>query len=287
MEKGYECVVLTRSVPKDPKPGIKYAEWDVAKKTIDKEAIATADYIIHLAGANVAEKRWTPKRKKEIVDSRTESTDLLIESLRSTPNQLKAFISASAIGYYGADTERSKRSGFKEDDPPANDFLGSTCRQWEESVWKAAEILKVRTVIFRQGIVLTKEEGALEKFKQPLKFGLATILGNGRQTISWIHVHDLCRMYLEALKEPLSGRFNAVAPQTISNKEFVLSLAKHIRKTAFIPVHVPSFVLKTVLGEMSIEVLKSATVNCDKIKSTGFRFLYPSVEPAFTNLLKT
>lgn len=284
-EKGYACTVLTRNIPKEQLPQTTYALWDIENQTIDRKAIETADFIIHLAGANVAEKRWTDKRKKEILESRTKSAGLLVSSLRTIPNKVKLFISASAIGYYGPDTKLSKKTGFKEDAPPSEDFLGQTCMHWEDSVKKAGE-LPIETVIFRQGIVLTEEDGALQKFMQPLTFGIATILGNGKQTISWIHVRDLCRMYLLAMESRLSGVFNAVSPNPVSNESFVLSLANKKRGKSFIPVHVPKFVLKLALGEMSIEVLKSATVSSDKIRSKGFQFVFPSTEAAFSDLLK-
>lgn len=284
-EKEYACTVLTRNIPQDPMPQTTYALWNIENQTIDRKAIEAADFIIHLAGANVAEKRWTNKRKKEILESRTKSADLLVSSLQKIPNKVKLFISASAIGYYGPDNKSSKKSGFNEDAPPSDDFLGQTCLQWENSVKKAEE-LEIRTAIFRQGIVLTPKDGALQKFIQPLKFGIATILGNGKQTISWIHVRDLCRMYLFAMENPLSGVFNAVSPNPVSNENFVLSLANKKRGKSFIPVHVPEFALKLALGEMSVEVLKSATVSSEKIRSTGFQFVFPSTEAAFSDLLK-
>ena len=132
---------------------------------------------------------------------------------------------------------------------------------------------------------MSNEGGAFIEFKKPLKFGVAAILGSGTQMLSWVHIEDLCRMYIYALENNFSGVFNAVAPQTVSNKNFTLQLAKKAREKFFIPIYVPSFVLKSVLGEMSIEVLKSATVNCGKIKSTGFQFLYPSIEAALNNLI--
>jgi uncharacterized protein (TIGR01777 family) len=163
-------------------------------------------------------------------------------------------------------------------------FLGEVCEQWEESL-KSVVALDKRLIIFRQGIVLSNEGGAFTEFKKPLKFGIAAILGSGKQVLSWIHIEDLCRMYVYALEKKFSGVFNAVAPQVISNKNITLELAKKARGKFFIPVYVPSFVLKIVLGEMSIEVLKSATVSCEKIKSTGFQFLYPSIEAALNNLM--
>ena len=287
-DKGYSVIVLERSDLKErtSNPNITYAKWDVEKGEIDKEAIASADYIIHLAGANVAEKRWTKKRKQEIIESRTKSGELLVKSLKEIPNKVKAVISASAIGWYGADTEESKRKGFKEYEPNANDFLGNTCKLWEESI-KPVEALGKRLIITRFGIVLSNEGGAFVEFKKPLNFGIAAILGSGKQTISWIHIDDLCRLLLFAIEhENVQGIYNAVANETISNKAFTIALGNKLRSKFYIAVRVPEFALKLKMGEMSIEVLKSATVNNNKIHDAGFTFLYPSVKAALENLVR-
>jgi len=140
-------------------------------------------------------------------------------------------------------------------------------------------------VILRTGIVLSREGGAFPKFVYPLKFGVATILASGKQMISWIHIDDLVKMYIEAIEnEKLSGIYNAVSPNPVSNKEFVLTLAR-TRNKFFIPFPVPAFMLKIALGEMSIEVLKSATVNSEKIQQSGFDFLYPTIDSAFRELI--
>ena len=284
LSKGYEVIILTRQPDQENTGAVKYANWNVESGTIDKDAIARADYLIHLAGTNVGEKRWTKKRKKEILDSRKKSGELIIKALKEIPNKVQCVLTASGIGWYGPDTDISKQKGFNENDPHSNDFLGEVCEQWEESL-KPVVALDKRLIIFRQGIVLSNHGGAFIEFKKPLKFGMATILGSGVQILSWIHIEDLCRMYMYALENNLSGVFNAVAPRVISNKNFTLQLAKKVRGKFFIPIYVPSFGLKIVLGEMSIEVLKSATVNSEKIKSTGFQFLYPSIEAAFNNLM--
>ena len=284
LSKGYEVIILTRQTDQQNTGAVKYANWNVESGMIDKDAIARADYIIHLAGANVGDKRWTKKRKKEIVESRVKSGELIAKALSEIPNKVQCVLTASGIGWYGPDTKISKQKGFNENDPHSNDFLGEVCEQWEESL-KPVVALDKRLIIFRQGIVLSKEGGAFTEFKKPLKFGIAAILGNGKQVLSWIHIEDLCRMYIYCLEKKISGVFNAVAPQVVSNKNFTLQLAKKLRGEFFIPVYVPSFALKIVLGELSIEVLKSATVNDEKIKSTGFQFLYPSAEAALNNLI--
>ena len=279
LSKGYEVIILTRQTEKQNSETVKYAHWDVKNRIIDKDAITKADYIIHLG-----DKRWTRKRKKEIVDSRVKSGELIVKALNEIPNNVQTILSASGIGWYGADAKNSKQKGFIESDPHSQDFLGETCDLWEQSLAPVSTLNK-RLIIFRQGIVFCNEGGSFIEFKKPLKFVVAAILGNGKQVLSWIHIEDLCRMYIYALENNMNGVFNAVAPQVVSNKNFTLQLAKKAKGKFFIPVYVPSFVLKIVLGEMSIEVLKSATVSCEKIKSTGFQFLYPSIEAAFNNLV--
>lgn len=288
LQKDYKVIILTRNSKqlkiKNEKLKIEYAEWNVEEQTIDENAVSKADYIVHLAGANVGEKRWTKKRKKEIVDSRVDSGKLVVESLKKIPNHVKAVVSASAMGYYGPD--RKNNSAFQETDPPFSDFLGNTCQQWEKSIEPVMQLGK-RLVLLRTGIVLSKEGGALPEYLKTLKFGLATVLGSGKQIVSWIHIDDLVNLYIYAIEnEKLSGVFNAVAPNPVTNKEFVLTLAKE-RKKFFIPVKVPSFVLKIVLGEMSIEALKSATVSSEKIEKAGFKFLYPTVKSAFERIISS
>jgi uncharacterized protein len=287
IKKGYSVIVLTRKLPSDnnDQPAVKYALWNVKAKTIDAEAIRKADHIIHLAGAGVVDKRWTTAYKKEIADSRTQSSALLIAAMQQNANNIQTVVSASATGWYGPDGGEQKNSkGFVETNPPAKDFLGETCRVWEQSI-EPAEKTGKRVVKLRTGIVLSNDGGAFAEFKKPLSFGIAGILGDGIQTVSWIHIDDLCRIYVEALQnKQLAGSYNATAPSPVTNKELTLQLAARLKGKLFIPVHVPVFVLKLMLGESSIEVLKSCTVSCEKIKQAGFTFLYPSIEAALAQL---
>lgn len=280
--QGHEILILSRSA-KAGTQGISFATWDPEQGTIDAAAVKDCDAIIHLAGAGVAEKRWTKKRKAEILNSRTQSSALLVQTIKENKGKVKAVISSSAIGWYGADRENGQP--FTETDPPHRDFLGQTCLQWEQSI-EPVEQSGIRLVKLRTGIVLSNEGGALKEFKKPLQFGLASVLGSGKQIISWIHIDDLCRMFLHALQnEKMHGSFNAAAPRPVSNKELTLNLAKKMRGNAFITAPVPSFVLKLILGEMSIEVLKSTTVSAEKIQQTGFQFLYPSIDAALNELI--
>lgn len=288
LDKGYEVIVLSRKLGvMSRESGITFAEWNIENQTIDANAIAKADYIIHLAGASVAEKRWTEKRKKEIVDSRTQSSALIVKALKEISNHVKVVVSASAIGWYGADTKDSLQNGFNEDAKADKEFLGTTCKLWEESIEPIAALNK-RLVKLRTGIVLSNTSGAFVEFKKPLKASVATVFGNGKQIVSWIHIDDLCRIFIHAIEhEGMNGVYNAVATFPLSNKELMIALAKKMRGQFYIPVFIPAFILKIILGEMSIEVLKSTTVNNDKIKSTEFIFLYPTLGGALENLIST
>jgi len=282
LDKGYKVIILSRQSI-DSASSFSYASWNVEQQTIEKSAIEMADYIVHLAGAGVAERRWTKKRKQEIVNSRVNSSRLIAESLRTIPNKVKAVVSASAIGWYGPDPAIPNSKPFAETDPCHNDFLGMACKQWEESIEPVTQLGK-RLVKFRTGIVLSRYGGALKEFKRPLRFGIAAVLGKGRQVISWIHIDDLVQLYIRAIENTeINGVYNAVAPASVSNKELTLQLAKS-RKRFFVPIHIPSFLLKLFLGEMSIEVLKSCTVSSKKIEETGYQFLFPSVQSALQNL---
>ena len=288
LQKGYEVVLLTRSTVSDK----GYAHWDINAGTIGTTAIAEADYIIHLAGAGVADKRWSEARKQEILDSRTKSSALLVKALDETPNKVKAVISASAIGWYGPDNNNGDNNlvaqGFVETDPSYPDFLGTTCAAWEASIAPVtANIngLQKRLVCLRTGIVLSKQGGALKEFLKPLAVRMAAVLGNGQQMISWIDVRDLAKMFVYAIEhENMSGSYNAVAPSPVSNKTLTKTLASVLYGKFYITTYVPSFVLKIMLGEMSIEVLKSTTVSAQKIQDAGFVFDYPEISKSLSTL---
>jgi len=284
LSKGYQVIILTRKPQTSPIPNLTYAVWDIAKGTIDPLAFEKADTIVHLAGAGVADKRWSKKRKQEIVDSRVMSGALLVKYLTAHTHQVKTVVTASAIGWYGPDTEQSLQYGFTETDPVDAAFLGDTCKQWEDSV-KPIEILGIRLVTLRIGIVLNKQGGALAEFIKPAKFGLATIFGTGNQMVSWIHQNDLCKMILFGIQTAsLKGVYNAVSPDPTSNKDLIIAITKKLRGF-YLPIPVPAFVLNIMLGEMSIEILKSAKVSSNKIQEADFKFDYPTLNSALHELL--
>lgn len=288
IEKGHDVVVLTRGGATTAGDRYRLAHWAPDKGTIDVAAVQEADYIINLAGAGVADKRWSKRRKREIVESRVHSGELLVKTLRENDNKVKAVLSASGIGWYGDDARRARgKEAFTETDPPDQEFLGKTCQLWEGSVDGIADLPGKRLVKFRIGVALSSKGGALIEFLKPIRFGVATILGSGRQVISWIHIDDLARLFLFAIEnDSIRGIYNAVASQPVTNRNFMLKLAEKVKGRFYIPFYVPSFILKIVVGGLSIEVLKSATVSNTKISQAGFQFLYPTIEPALQDLTK-
>jgi uncharacterized protein len=282
--KGYHVIILSRTTTDKKNTGnISYAQWNVKKQEIDTAALQAADYIVHLAGAGVVDRKWTAAYKKEIVESRTESSRLLIDALTSNTNKVKAVVSASAIGWYGADGEPAVP--FTEEAAADNSFLGQTCKLWENSIEPVTGLEK-RLVKLRTGIVLSNDGGALPEFKNPIRLGMAAILGNGKQMVSWIHMDDLCNLFIAAIEnEKMQGSYNAVAPEPVSNKTLTLTLAKAMNGKWYIPVHAPAFVLKIMMGERSIEVLKSTTVSCKKILDAGFIFTFKTIEAAVQSLV--
>ena len=283
LQKGYTVIILTRKLPVgDQQPGVQFALWNVKKQTIDIAALQRADYIIHLAGAGVMDKKWSPEYKNEIISSRVESAKLLVHTLKNNPNTIKAVVSSSAIGWY-----QVVPVVHTEEEPADDSYLGHTCKLWEESIAGVEELGK-RLVKLRTGIVLSKEGGALKEFITPQKLGIAAILGTGKQMVSWIHIDDLCAMYVAAIEnEQLTGAYNAVAPGPVSNKTLTLTLAKKRNGSLYIPVHIPGFVLKLMLGDRSVEILKDLTVSCKKILATGFSFRFADIDAALDNLVNS
>ena len=280
IEKGYSVSILSRS-KKQNTAEISYYQWDVANQIIDEEAVLKADYIIHLAGENIAEKRWSKKRKDEIRNSREQSTQLIYSVLKKNNKTLEAFVSASAIGIYGA---VNGKKICTEETPHANDFLGFTCFKWEESI-DFIEYLRIRTVKIRTGLVLGKEDGFLKKLLPIFKWRLGAALGSGKQYMPWIHVDDLCNMYVHALVNPtMTGNYNAAVNDNTNNLIFSKTLAKVLGYSLWLP-NVPAFLIKLAMGEMSKIVLTGRRVSSEKIESTGFIFKFKKLEDALKDCL--
>ncbi len=281
-DSGNEVVIFTRSPMKQHDvPHVHYAYWDPYSDKFDLVHLKKVDAMIHLAGAGIADKRWTDKRKEEIVHSRVHTTRFLVEKLREYGENCKTLISTSATGYYGPD--REGHAFFKESDPAYSDFLGQTCMKWEAEAHKAEDFL--RTVIFRFGIVMGKEDGMFPQLAKPAAMGVLPMLGGGKQTISWIHADDLCGMIIKAIEDTaIKGTYNAVTAHPVTQKRLMETIAK-VRGGIKIPVPVPAAVLKVMLGEMSIEVLKSCTVSADKTLQAGFTQEYDTPEKMVRQIL--
>ncbi len=277
IRKGYEVVVFTTGVAKRrKKQHISYAHWNPGNGACDLAAVKSVDIMVNLAGEGIADRRWTEKRKREIRDSRVKGTSFLVAHMNAYAPNCKALITASATGFYGADNHYS--DSFTEDAPAATDFLGETCRLWEAASEKLNS--DIRRVVLRFGIVLGKGSGAFPQLAGPMVYGISPILGSGGQVVSWIEVHDLARLILFAIEHTeIAGIYNAVAPGHVSHRQLIQTITS-MKHGVRIPVHVPSALLKILLGEMSTEVLKSCTVSADKIVAAGFVFEHPDVEGA-------
>lgn len=274
--KGYNIAILSRSTSGNPNAYF----WDIEKGFIEQKAIQQADYIIHLAGAGIADERWTKKRKKELIDSRVNSTKLLYQKVVQYNPNLKGFIAASGIGYYGAITSEKI---LTENDTAGTDFLATICKLWEKESMMFDSI-NIRTVILRTGIVLSENGGAYEKISKPIKNGIGAALGSGKQYMPWIHITDLCNMYLSAIENTeLHGVYNAVAPEHVTNKEFTNNTAISLNKKIRLP-NVPSFVLKTLLGKLAVILLEGTRVSAKKIIATNFKFKYASLKEALKEI---
>ena len=280
LENGFSVSVLSRSV-KENSEGISYYKWDVDAGTIDEQAILNADYVIHLAGENIGAKRWTVNRKKAILDSREKSTQLLFSCLHKHNKQLKAFVSASGVGIYGAITDEVICS---ETTPAASDFLGTVCQKWEAAT-NSIRDLGIRTVQIRTGLVLGKGDGVLQQLIPLFKYKLGSAIGSGKQYMPWIHIDDLCRIYLASmLNSEMQGPYNAAINDSTNNTIFSSALAKVFGYSIWLP-NVPAFILQLVLGEMAQLVLKGRRINSDAIEKTGFQFQFTDLEKALRDCI--
>lgn len=259
LERDYRVAYLSRSG--DSFPNVSVYQWDIAKGTVDPRALDSMDYLVHLAGAGIADSRWTDERKKAIVKSRTDSIELLAHIMKAQGQRPEAFVSSSAVGYYGADTGEKKNT---EQSPPGADFLADVTVKWEA----AADSIKdfgVRTVKLRTGVVLSEKGGALPQIAAPARYGFGAPLGNGKQWMSWIHLDDMCRLYIEALEnESWEGVYNGVAPQPVTNAALTKMICKALNRPQLLP-SVPEFALRLVFGEMADVVLGSCYEKTDDL----------------------
>lgn len=278
-ENGYTVWHLSRTLD----PGAKYKtfHWDANEQQIDQEAVDGADYIINLAGAGIADQRWTNHRKQVIIDSRVDTTRLLRDAIQRSKRPVKAYLSASGANIYGSRGDEV----LSETHPAGEGFFGKSCLAWEAAAQEVAD-LGIRTVILRTGVVLSTKGGALPKMTMPMSFFAGVYFGDGRQWMSWIHIDDICRMYLHGIEdETLSGAFNAVSPNPMRNKDFIATAAE-VRDKPVIMLPAPVFALKLALGEMSHAVLDSVRLSAQKILGSGFSFSFPELRSALTDVMK-
>ncbi|MFZ4543099.1 MAG: TIGR01777 family oxidoreductase [Saprospiraceae bacterium] len=279
IQNGYKVMLLSRR--KHSNGNIPVYHWDTDDNSIDENAILRADHIINLSGENIAAERWTKERKKQLIESRTKSAALLFDTCQRLQCFPKTYISASAIGYYG---DRGSEI-LDEESSEGGGFLAECCIAWEAGIQKWIES-GARTITYRIGLVLSTKGGVMAETIKPLRFGLATFFGSGKQYNSWIHIDDLCGLFQLAIEdEEMSGIFNAVSPNPVSNFEFTRSLAKAWRKP-YLLLPVPSFVLQLMLGESAAMILGSSIVSSAKAEQHGFVFQFPDLSIAFTDLIQ-
>lgn len=279
LQNDYEVAFLTRNA--NTPQNVPCFEYNYQTGRFDNKALAYAEHVIHLAGAGVADTRWTAARKKIIIDSRVKTAELLIQKLNENAIVPKTFTTASGVGYYGMVT---RAEAFKELSPAGDDFLAQVCVKWEAILQQLPS--QTKTCALRTGVVLTATGGALEKMAQPIKWGAGSPLGSGKQMVPWIHVADLCKMYTKAIvDDKFRGAINAASPNPITNAALSKIIAKQLNRPMFLP-NVPAFALKLLLGELSDIVLKGSACTPAKAQQLGFEFSYPSAEGAIAHLWK-
>lgn len=279
LSEGHEVRILTRRPSHEN--ALKSFYWNLEKKEIDEKAFEGLDHIVHLAGTGIADERWTSERKKEIIDSRVNSLLLLASMVQKKNIHLKSFVGASAIGFYGMNTTEKI---YLETDYGGNDFLSDVCLHWENS-YHNLENYSNKTCIIRTAVVLSSRGGALKKLVPLFKSGFGSALGGGKQYMPWIHIDDLVSIYMKALFDPeYVGIYNAVSSEHITNTDFSRQLARALSKPFFMP-SVPGFALKVILGKMADMLLTGSRVSNQKLLDTGFRFEFPELKLALTDVI--
>jgi len=280
IQNNYEVVHLSREVVKNSL--FTTFSWNVEQQKIDTKAFENVDYVINLSGENIASGRWTAKQKEKIINSRIDSNRLLKSAFVKTQFFPKKYISSAAIGYYGA----SNIKEFNEHSAPENiGFLSKTCQKWEESIQEIQQI-GVSTAWVRIGVVLSSKGGALKEMISTAKYGLNLYFGNGKQFYSWVHIDDLCQIFLYLINnQEAAGVYNGCSPFSNTNFEIALALSKAIGINSIL-LPIPAFFLKLFLGEMSSIVLDSSKVVPQRLISENFRFEYENIDIAINDIWK-
>jgi len=281
LQNGVTVHYLTTSKKKiETQPNYHGFYWNPNQGIIDENALMGVGSIIHLAGATIS-KRWTAKYKQEIIESRILSSNVLFKALKAHPNEVKQIVSASATGIYPTNFTKL----YTEDETDVDEsFLGKVVMKWEESVNKF-KLLNIKVAKIRIGLVLSDKGGALPEMLKPIKMGIGSPFGSGKQVQSWIHIHDLVEMYFYAVQNELDGVFNAVAPNPVTNKKLTQEIASVVNKPLFMP-NIPKFLMALILGEMHTILFASQNVSSEKIESEGFVFKYKHLDKALKNILE-
>ena len=275
--QGHEIVRLVRSTPQD---GATEIYWNPEKGTLDGQELEGFDAVVHLAGENLAEGRWTDEKKRRIRESRTKGTQLLSETLAGLTEKPEVLVSASAVGFYGSRGDEL----LTEQSAAGEDFLAGVCREWELATVASANS-GVRVVHLRFGVILSGEGGALKKMLLPFRMGVGGKLGNGKQYLSWIAIDDAVGAIEHALThDTVRGAVNAVAPEPTTNYEFTKTLGSVLSRPTIFPV--PAFAARLAFGEMAdATLLASQRVEPVRLKETGYSFKYPQLEGALLHVL--
>lgn len=272
---GYKVGILLRSKTM-ASPHYRFFMWDTAKGILDPQALEWADVVVNLAGAGIADKRWTSRRRREILDSRIKPAHIIRKGLEKTGKVIDLYLSASATGYYGPTPPGQPAT---ETTGPGSDFAARVCVEWEAAAGQLAAVSR-RVAIARFGIVLAMQGGIVKKLLPVARRGLLSPLGSGRQMMPWIYIDDACLAMIHLIeKEHLSGAFNLVSPHAVSNRDFMAAFARAVKKPLF-AMPVPAFALRMMFGEMAGMLLQGNEVSADKLISSGFSFSCDNVDKA-------
>lgn len=280
LSNGHQVAVIGRS--KHPELDVPSFVWNLDADTMDESALRDVTHIIHLAGAGIADKPWSPSRKREIIESRVKPLQLLAKTLVKRNQRIDTIISSSAVGFYGGITSDDI---FDENANSATEFLGSTCKMWEDAV-QLFKPLADREVRIRTSVVLMEDTGALPKLVTPTKYGVGAPVGSGKQWMPWIHIEDMARVYVKAVEDSkMNGAYNAAASEHANQKQMIKGIGKAINRPVFLPP-VPGFLVKAALGDMAAVVTEGSRVSNEKLLEAGFEFRFAELQPALNDLLK-
>jgi uncharacterized protein len=280
IQNGYKVAHLSRK--KKRTSDVQTFLWNPYKKEIENGALKDVDAIIHLAGAGIADRRWTEKWKKEILASRTETTRFLKEMLSTEQNRVTTFISSSGISYYGL---QDPGRAFVESDVPGTDFMAEVTIEWEAEADRLS-VNGTRVAKIRTGVVLSRDSVALKRLAMPVKFFVGAPIGSGKQYFNWIHIDDLCGIYMKAIEDAaISGAYNAVAPHPVTNRLLTRKIADVLNRPLWLPP-VPAFIVRIIAGQVAEVVLNGGMISSEKIKSCGFTFQFKTIESALADIFK-